>query len=271
MIGPIAKMKTEHKSPVSYHLPLGQERLHLNPLLGQKISLRFVQKIACAGCGVAIKKSYQQGYCFPCTQKLAQCDLCIVKPERCHYHLGTCRQPEWGETNCFIPHVVYLANVTGLKVGITRKTQLPTRWIDQGALEALPLLEVGNRRISGLLEIFIAQHMQDKSNWRKILMGAKEAVSLQEEAQKILPILKDEITKIQQHFGQGAVRVLENVNIAQFDYPVLEYPKKITSLGFDKKDHIEGTLLGIKGQYLIFDTGVINIRKHTGYHLECIV
>ena len=126
---------------VSYVLPLDGKLVNLNNLIGQKISLEHLGIIHCVACHRLINKSFQQGYCFPCTQKLAQCDLCIVKPERCHFHLGTCREPEWGETHCLQDHVIYLANSSGLKVGITRQKNIlnKSRWIDQGATQALPI------------------------------------------------------------------------------------------------------------------------------------
>ncbi|MGD9592093.1 MAG: DUF2797 domain-containing protein, partial [Candidatus Berkiella sp.] len=186
LVGNISKMVVQAASPVTYALPLNQDLFHLNVFLGKTLKLQFMQQINCVACGVSLKKSYQDGYCFPCTQKLAQTDLCIVKPERCHYHLGTCREPKWGERHCMVPHVVYLANASGLKVGITRKTNIPTRWIDQGAIGALPLFEVLTRRISGLVEVVLAKYISDKTNWRKMLSGVDDSIDLLQERENIL-------------------------------------------------------------------------------------
>ncbi len=116
----------EPNGNVQYQLPIGEQLLSLNEVIGKQLTLSFNGHIACRHCGKKTKKSYSQGFCFPCMQKLAQCDLCILKPETCHFSAGTCREPEWGEQHCMIEHVVYLANTSGLKVGITRHSQVPS-------------------------------------------------------------------------------------------------------------------------------------------------
>lgn len=268
LVGNISKMKVAATAPVSYELSLGESALVLNTYLGKTFSIAFTQRIHCMACQRAIKKSFQNGYCFPCTQKLAQNDLCILKPERCHFHLGTCREPEWGQAHCMIPHVVYLANASGLKVGITRKSQIPTRWIDQGAIAALPIFEVASRRISGLLEVIIAKMVPDKTNWRKMLSGHDDSVDLRLEREQLLANIQNDLTDIYTQFGKEAITWMDSPQITRFEYPIIEYPSKIASLSFDKTALISGTLLGIKGQYLIFDKGVINIRKFGGYEVE---
>ena len=135
MLGTLSKMKSELHSPVQYGLPLGDAVEPLNPHLGQRVQLRYTGRIFCVHCGRKTSKSFDQGYCFPCFRSLAQCDTCIVKPEQCHFAHGTCREPEWAQQFCFRSHTVYLANSSGLKVGITRDNQVPTRWIDQGAVQ----------------------------------------------------------------------------------------------------------------------------------------
>ncbi len=170
-VGGLRKMYTRLEQPVHYQLPIGDGQVDLNALIGKPIRLVYQQEINCLHCGRKTKKSFSQGYCYPCFTKLPQCDSCIVKPEKCHYHEGTCRDPAWGERHCFQPHVVYLANSSGLKVGITRGEQIPTRWMDQGAIQALPILEVDNRLHSGLIEQIIAAHVSDKTNWRTMLKG----------------------------------------------------------------------------------------------------
>ena len=164
-------MRTELVDPVHYQLPVGEVLIDLNPLLGQEISLVYSGKIFCIECARKTNKSFNQGYCFPCLRRLAACDTCIVRPELCHYHEGTCREPQWGEAHCMQPHVVYLANSSGLKVGITRKTQVPTRWIDQGAIQALPIVEVDTRLQSGLIETALKSTVNDKTDWRRMLKG----------------------------------------------------------------------------------------------------
>jgi hypothetical protein len=152
-----------------YNLPIGDEIINMNELIGKKISLSFNGEIRCFECGIKIKKSYSQGFCYPCCISLAKCDLCIMKPETCHHHLGTCREPLWGLENCFSQHIIYLANSSGLKVGITRASNIPSRWIDQGAISAIPLMSVDTRLKSGIIEDSLKEFVADKTNWRKML------------------------------------------------------------------------------------------------------
>jgi len=182
-----------------------------------------------------------------------------MRPESCHYHLGTCREPEWGEAHCFAPHIVYLANSSGLKVGITRKTNTPSRWIDQGAIAAIPILEVNSRLESGRVEVALKAHVGDKTNWRKMLKNETNVIDLVEAKNTLLaeiPKLIDELGAT--HIGDDVVNI---------DYPVLQYPSKICSLSFDKTPVISGVLNGIKGQYLLLESGVLNIRKFGSYHV----
>lgn len=266
-VGKLSKMSVVLEEPIQYFFCTNEEKTHLNPYIGKQIRLYFTGKINCVACDRPIKKSYQQGYCFVCTQKLAQCDLCVLKPERCHYHQGTCREPEWGDTHCMIGHYVYLSKTSGLKVGITRKSQVPTRWIDQGATQAITLFEVATRQVSGFVEVKLAEGMSDKTNWRNMLKGICDEINLIEQRDKLLSNYEQLFAQEIERFGPDSIKPLANANLVQIDYPVHEYPKKITSLSFDKTPEIKAILMGIKGQYLIFDTGVINIRKFGGYEV----
>lgn len=252
---------------VHYHLPVGDKVLDLNAAIGKKLTLSFTGKITCKNCQKTTKKSYSQGFCYVCMTKLAQCDMCIMKPETCHYHLGTCREPSWGEQHCMAPHYVYLANTSGLKVGITRETQIPTRWIDQGAVQALPIFKVKSRIVSGLVEVALAEFLADKTNWRVMLRGKPELLDLPQIAQELLPQISDKLKDISLIYGEDAIEVLneEMVNLA---FPVNVYLTKISSFNFDKTPEVSGILQGIKGQYLIFDKGVINIRKFGSYIIQ---
>lgn len=255
-------------NPVSYSLPIGDELLPLNSFLQKKIKLRFHGNIHCVHCKRKTNKSFSQGYCYPCFQKLAQCDQCIMSPEKCHYDEGTCREPVWGDEFCQQDHIVYLANSSGIKVGITRASQLPTRWIDQGAIQALPIIRVRSRKQSGFVETVFKQHVADKTNWRTMLKGEVEPLDLIKQASNLIEVCRSDIEDLQDQFGFHAISVLTGMEEIDINYPVIEYPTKVSSLSFDKNDVIEGMLLGIKGQYLILDTGVINIRKFTGYEIE---
>jgi len=259
--GNILKLKSTLGDPIEYSLPIGDQEIPLNPLIGKKISFEYRGVINCIATGEKIKKSYNQGYSYESFIKLAACDLCIVKPELCHYEKGTCREPEWGEKNCMQPHIIYLANSSNVKVGITRESQVPTRWIDQGASQALPILRVPTRHLSGLLEVEIKNYVSDKTNWRKMLKGESEPEDLE--------TIRDEIFEgLGSYIDELEAEDLEE-EIVNLSFPVTKYPEKVKSKSFDKSPVIEGKLLGIKGQYLLFDGDrVLNMRKHQGYYLK---
>lgn len=252
---------------VRYTLSLDEHKLLLNTCIGKNIRIEFTGNIFCQHCQVKTPKSYGQGYCYPCFTRLACCDICIVSPEKCHYDAGTCREPVWGEQFCMADHIVYLANSSGLKVGITRITQLPTRWIDQGAKQALPIFRVATRKQSGLIEDCLKADIADKTNWRTLLKGEAEPLDLLAERDRILESSYKLIANLQAMFGIQAIRPLEAEPVVTFDYPVLKYPTKIQSHNLDKTSVVEGVLEGIKGQYLLLSTGVINIRKYTAYEV----
>ena len=262
------RLELDKSKPVQYELPIGEQLVSLNSLIGKPIKLVYTGKIACIHCNRSIKKSFNQGYCYPCFISLAQCDMCIMKPETCHYAAGTCREPSWGEEFCFQPHVVYLANSSGIKVGITRQTQIPIRWIDQGAVQALPIFKVQSRYISGLVEIAIAKHVSDKTSWQQMLKNKAEPVDLVAKRDELIDVCKVELAEISQRFGQEAIEFLADDLPVDIHFPVDSYPVKVKSFNLDKDAEVSGVLHGIKGQYLLLDTGVINIRKFAGYEVE---
>ncbi|NMP15203.1 DUF2797 domain-containing protein [Thalassotalea sp. Y01] len=267
LTGHLRKMTSKLEDGLAhYQLPVGEQSIDMNELIGKHLSLTFTGNINCQECGKKTKKSYSQGFCYPCMIKLAKCDMCIMKPETCHFAQGTCREPDWAEQHCMVPHYVYLANTTAIKVGITRHTQIPTRWIDQGANQALPIFKVNTRLQSGLVEIALAEFISDKTNWRNMLKGKADPIDLQERAKLLIPQIEEKLAGIKLEFGEDAVTLLDE-EMVEIDFPVLEYPTKISSFNFDKNPEVSGTLMGIKGQYLYFDSGVINIRKFTSYEV----
>ncbi|MCO7522666.1 MULTISPECIES: DUF2797 domain-containing protein [Pseudomonas] len=269
--GSLSKMAVRLDAPVvQYSFRLDDTEVPVNPLIGQSIRLEYLGAIHCSHCGKRTKTSFSQGYCYPCMTKLAQCDVCIMAPEKCHYDAGTCREPSWGEQFCMTDHVVYLANSSGIKVGITRATQLPTRWLDQGASQALPIMRVATRQQSGLVEDVLRSQVPDRTNWRALLKGDAEVLDLPAIREQIFDACADGIRSLHERFGLQAIQPLPDAEVVQMRYPVEAYPKKIVSFNLDKDPVVEGTLLGIKGQYLIFDTGVINIRKYTAYQLAVL-
>ena len=253
-----------------YQLPVGDEMLAMNGLIGSHVNVTFTGKINCVSCGAKTKKSFNQGYCYRCLITLAQCDSCIIKPELCHYKEGTCREPEWGETNCLSDHFVYLSNTGALKIGITRHVTdgVSSRWIDQGATQALPVLRVSERLVSGLVEHAAKPHIADKTNWRVMLKGEPDALDIQGQAAEVLASIQTEIEAITQTHGMLAVQPLQ-ADAINIRYPVLQYPDKVKSINLDKTPEFSGQLLGIKGQYWMLDGDrVINMRKYAGYELS---
>ncbi len=266
--GNISKMRTELvEGTAHYQLPLGDQLLDMNTRIGQRLKIDFDGVINCVHCDRKTKKSFSQGYCYPCFQKLAQCDSCIMSPEKCHYFEGTCREPEWAETHCMTDHIVYLSNTSKVKVGITRGTQVPTRWIDQGATQALPIFRVSNRLQSGLVETVFKNHVADKTSWQAMLKSEPDPVDLAAEAQRLMAECETDIQELQARYGESAITAL-NEKECQIRFPVEAYPAKVKAFNLDKLASVEGTLMGIKGQYLILDTGVINMRKYGGYRLS---
>ena len=269
--GVLSKMAvslSDESGLAKYEMIFGEDHQDMSSLFGQHISLAFMGEIHCQACGRLTKKSFSGGYCFPCAQKLAQCDLCIMRPETCHYAAGTCREPAWGEEFCMQDHIVYLANSSGVKVGITRVNQIPTRWIDQGAAQALPIFRVKSRYQSGLVEVTFKAHVSDRTDWRKMLKGVPVSVDLKGVRQELMQECNAEITALQQRFGVGEITPLSDEEVVEISYPIDQYPEKVKSLNFDKTPEISGLLHGIKGQYLILDTGVLNIRKFSGYSIK---
>lgn len=266
--GHLAKMHAQLGQQVQYSLPVDDQLLPLNDLLGKAVTLEYLGEIHCIHCGRRSKKSFNQGYCYPCFTKLPQCDSCIMSPEKCHYHQGTCRDPAWGDQYCFTDHFVYLANSSGVKVGITRGSQVPTRWIDQGATQALPIFRVQSRYQAGLIEDCLRAHIADRTHWQKMLKGNAEPVDLAALRDQLFALSEADLSLLEAEFGLQALQRLYSEATVEISFPVLQFPEKVKSFNLDKQPLIEGLLQGIKGQYLIFDTGVINIRKYTGYHVQ---
>lgn len=235
---------------VEYSLILGDQTIALNPLIGGAIKLSFEGEKRCIHCNRKSNKLFNSGYCWPCFQGLAKNDMCQVKPHLCHY--DTCREQAWGDLHCMIPTYVYLAKSSDIKVGITRN--VPGRWMDQGAVEAIPIALVPTRKMAGELEFFLSQHIADKTNWRKMLKGEVVETPILEFREKVLGLIPDDFKGY----------LLDNEQVRTFNYPVAELPEKIASHDIEKAP-AEGRLLGIKGNYLILNTGVLNVSKFAGY------
>ncbi|HIP36381.1 MAG TPA: DUF2797 domain-containing protein [Crocinitomix sp.] len=256
----LRKMEATLDDVVQYKLNDEQTVIEVNALIGKKISLNFNGKVQCMNCQTFPRKLFAQGFCYNCFMSAPQAADWVLHPEKSKAHLGIEeRDLEYEKMIQLKPHFVYLAVASALKVGVTRGTQIPTRWIDQGASFAIKVAETPHRQLAGEIEVALKTHFTDKTNWRKMLKNEVAHFDLEEEKWKIEELLPNDLSQY----------MTEDDEIIEIKYPVIEYPEKVRSIGFDKQPLIEGTLLGIKGQYLIFeDNKVLNIRKHEGYYVE---
>jgi len=259
--GVLTKMKTELQKQVQYYLIFETDFLHLNQILDKTISINFL-RYHCLNCKLQ-KKIFAQGFCYSCFTSIPQSGNWIMNPELSTAHLGIeDRDLAYEKQVQLKPHVVYLANSSNVKVGVTRKTQIPTRWIDQGAHEAIEIVEVPNRYLAGITEMALKQHVADKTNWRKMLTNDIIDLNLEEEREKLKKYIPEAATEY----------YLANNKETEIVFPVLEYPKKIKTLKLTKVPYFEGVLKGIKGQYLLFQDGtVFNVRNHEGFVVEITV
>jgi hypothetical protein len=259
MKGILNKMSTELGNPIQYSLKW-ETPILMNDFIGKNLRMEFLGTITCRKCEKVTKKSFGEGFCYPCFTNAPEAAECIIRPELCRAHLGEGRDVEWEEANHNQPHVVYLAASDVVKVGVTRATQVPTRWIDQGAMSAIRIAETPNRYEAGRLEVELKAMFTDKTNWQRMLKNEfDESIDLEEEKWTLHEQLPEDLTEF----------FTEDDEIIEMNFPVMEFPSKVKSMSFDKEPIIEGKLMGIKGQYLIFDGGrVLNIRKHTSYHVE---
>jgi hypothetical protein len=258
--GNLKKMDSMISGRVEYTLRMGNELIQMNKIIGKEFKLRNLHKINCIKCGKETKTSFAQGFCYPCFISAPEAEDCVLRPELCRAHEGVARDMDFARENCLIDHFVYLALSGGLKVGVTRNTQVPTRWIDQGAGKAIILARTPNRYIAGCIEVVLKHHLSDKTNWRTMLTQENSGIeNLLEEKKKALALLHTDFRK---YMGNE-----DSIN--EISYPVYEYPQKVKSINLDKTEWISDILTGIKGQYLLFSSGdVLNIRKHGGYLVE---
>lgn len=254
--GVLTKMQTEAGNPIQYYLVFEDSFLHMNQLLGKQFEINFMG-YQCLHCAKK-KKIYRMGFCYDCFYVIPGAGDWIMRPELSKAHLDIAdRDLEFEKKAQLQPHIVYLASASDMKVGVTRKTQLPTRWIDQGASQAMPLIEVPNRYLAGITEVALKNHFSDKINWKKMLLNDIVPIDLAERRRFVQPLLPEEV---QQYFETTEEKLYT------LEYPVLEYPKKISSLNIVTTPVFEGRLTGIKGQYLMFEDGtVFNVRSFEGF------
>ncbi len=257
--GNLRKMQSALESTVHYQLKMNDAAVDMNNLIGESIRLSFDGQINCIECGRLTKKSFGQGFCYPCFRDSPSASECILRPELCRAHEGEARDMAWAESHCLTEQVVYLAKSSAIKVGITRHSQVPTRWIDQGASEAVVFARAPNRYTAGCIEVAMKSFLTDRTNWQRMLKNEVSDVDLLEKKATLASEIPSEFREY----------LTDDTDVCTITYPVETYPAKVKSLSFDKLPEIEGRLAGIKGQYLIFDDGrVLNIRKHNGYFVR---
>ncbi|WP_339755970.1 DUF2797 domain-containing protein [uncultured Winogradskyella sp.] len=256
--GVLTKMQTEFLEPIQYYLVFENDFIHINQLLNKTIEMKLVGH-QCLSCGLD-RPIYRQGFCKTCFFDKPLAGDWIMRPELSTAHLGKeDRDLEYEKKVQLQPHIVYLANSSNVKVGVTRKTQVPTRWIDQGAHEAVEIVEAPNRYLAGITEVALKNYVADKTNWRKMLKNDIDDENLLEWRQRLKQYIPDEA---KDYF-------IENNPETHLHFPVEHYPKKPTSLNLKKQLEYSGKLVGIKGQYLIFeDNTVFNVRANEGLVVE---
>lgn len=252
--GVLKKMSTENLDTIQYYLDMGSDFLNMNQLLNKNIEMTF-EKYECLNCHLN-KQIYRQGFCKSCFFETPNAGDWIMRPELSKAHLGIeDRDLAYEQKVQLQPHIVYLANSSNVKVGVTRKQQVPTRWIDQGAHEAIEIVEVPNRYLAGITEVALKAYVADKTNWRKMLKNDIEDANLQEWQQKLKEYIPEEA---KEYF-------IENNSETHLNFPVNQYPEKPKSLNLVKSQTYKGKLVGVKGQYLIFeDQTVFNVRANEG-------
>jgi len=259
--GVLTKMQTEFLDPIQYYLVFENDFIHMNQLLNTTIQLKKTGE-QCLSCGLE-RPIFRQGFCKTCFFEKPTAGDWIMRPELSTAHLGIeDRDLEYEKKVQLQPHIVYLANSSNVKVGVTRKTQVPTRWIDQGAHEAIEIVEVPNRYLAGITEVALKEHVSDKTNWRKMLQNDNNDENLKEWRDALTPFVPNEAKEFIIDFNEET----------HLHFPVNQYPEKPKSLNLNKQINFQGKLVGIKGQYLIFeDETVFNIRSNEGLVVEVTI
>lgn len=265
--GNIRKMNAQLGQPVEYKLPLFNnlekgEEVEMNSFVGKDIRINFTGTINCVVTGKKINKSFGEGMSYDAWKNSPMAVESIINPELDRAHLGEgIRDLDWERERHVRPHYVYLALTDHVKVGVTKDLSIPSRWIDQGAWKAMKFAKTPYRQKSGIIEKELKAHISDKTNWRKMLTDVRGENSIEEEYSRLKSLLPKHLVQY--------VLPLSETEILEIKYPVLEYPEKVKSIKLDNVPSIEKTLIGIRGQYLLFeDNSVINLRSHSGYEIS---
>jgi hypothetical protein len=263
----LEKMQSRVADLTQYFFPHNPTVL-LNNFLEHEICIQHTGAFFCIQCHKSIKKTFQQGYCYPCFSKLQECNLCIIHPERCRVMENGCPKDDWAHKQCHAEHVVYLSYTSNLKVGITQCKNIPSRWVDQGAVTATAFILTSNRFLAGQVEVALKNYVLDKTNWRTMLKESPEPPDLIAQWDKIMVEFKDPLSALIKRYGEENISLIPKPSTQFIQYPVNKYPSKLVSLSLDKTPTVRGKLVGIKGQYLYFPEGVMNVRKFGGYEVS---
>ncbi len=260
LLSTLSKMPAYLNGKVNYLMTTDVDFIKFNPLIGREITIEFQNEKYCQSCGNQFKDLYRMGFCKNCFFTSPLAGESIIRPELSRAHEGVeDRDLAYEKGYQLQPHLVYLANSGGLKVGVTREAQMPTRWIDQGASEAIIFAKTSNRYEAGIIEVAMKEHVADKTAWQKMLKNEDPEIDLNEEKERLAPMMPDDLKKF----------LTKDSEPLKLDYPVQHYPAKVKSINLDKNPEIKAVLQGIRGQYLIFEGGgALNIRAHTGFRVK---
>ncbi len=262
ILGNILKMRTEEIHPVNYYLPVGNQEIYLNDLINHEIEIKYLNEINCIRCGRKTPKSFFQGYCYPCFRSAPETEECVLHPELCRAHEGIARNMDFAKSHCLIDHIVYLSYTSEIKVGVTRNTQIPARWIDQGAIAAIEIARTPNRYLAGVIEVLLKSNYPDKTNWRKMITETVLPLDLLNEKDHAINFFTDNLRQFSS----------KDTHIFKIQYPGTLPNNKLRSFDLYSNSFLRDILVGIKGQYLLFNSGyVINIRKYGGFLVEITV
>lgn len=270
--GTLQKMRVAATSPVSYWLedalqasdaPSAND-LPVNALLGRPVELRFEGRLTCLACNKEVERVFDNGYCEICVRTRADADICMMRPERCHYGDpdNPCRDDSFAIERCFQPHYLYASLTSDVKIGITRASNVPARWMDQGAVAAITLARLPSRREVGLVEHALAASFKDRTHWMNMLRGTPDPA--------LLDLAVAEIDQRLAELGVSGVLPPEQRLRMTFQYPMNVSLEKVKRLTFRRASRLQGVLLGVKGQYWVLDQGVLNVRRHSGYGVEVL-
>ena len=252
--GVFKKMISIHDDPVRYILDFEDDLLFLNQSIGKNFKI-YKTGYCCLSCNDNIE-IFANGFCKKCFFESPMSGDWVMKPELSKAHLGVeDRNIDYEKKIQLQSHIVYLSKTSGIKVGVTRSNNMTSRWIDQGAVEAIQLIEVPNRYLAGVAEVKLKDKFSDKTNWRKMLTSNIDESDIISDKKIAFEALGSDFEK---YFKI-------NSQLIKFNYQIQQPVESVKSVSLKKSNDVEGKLIGVKGQYLIFeDSTVFNVRSNEG-------